>query len=182
MRRIFVMLFSLMLVTSLAACGRKTDSNGSIPSSQLSTTSDSGNEMPKSTVSKKTSSKVEGASVQDARIKLTFGDKEVIATMYDNPTSRDLLAQLPLTLTFKDFAGAEKIAYPPKVLSTEDAPPGADPKLGDLALYSPWRNLVIYYEDRSYANGLIILGHIESGVEKLTVIKGDFTVKIEKVD
>lgn len=72
-------------------------------------------------------------TVQVARIKLTFGDKEVIATMCDNPTSRDLLAQLPLTLSYKDYAGAEKIAYPPKALSTEQAPYGADPK-GQVAL------------------------------------------------
>lgn len=182
MRKIFVILLSIMSVISLAACGHKTDSDGRISSSQSSTTSDSRNEMSKSTVSKKTSSILEGASVQDTRIKLTFGDKEVIATMYDNPTSRDLLAKLPLTLTFKDYAGSEKIAYPPKALSIEDAPSGSDPNLGDLALYSPWGNLVIYYGDSGYANGLIILGHIKSGIENLATMDKEFTVKIERLD
>lgn len=120
--------------------------------------------------------------LKDTRIKLSFNNEEVIVKMNNNPTSKDLLAQLPLTLTFKDYAGAEKIAYPPKVLLTEDAPSGADPKLGDLALYSPWGNLVIYYEDRSYANGLIILGHIESGIEKLSKMDQEFTVTLERMD
>jgi len=181
MRKIFVMLLSLMLLICLAACGHKTDSDGSIPSSQSGTTSDNGNEMTESTVPKKTSLTV-GASVQDARTKLTFGDKEVIVTMDDNPTSRDLLAQLPLTLSFKDYAGAEKIAYPPKTLSTEKVPSGADPKLGDLAVYAPWGNLVIYYQDRGYADGVIILGHINSGIEKLAAMDKEFTVKIERLD
>jgi Uncharacterized conserved protein len=182
MRKIIMLLISLILVFSLTDCGHKTDSNGSIPSPQLSPTSDRGNEKTKSTVSTETSSTGGGASVQDARIKLMFGDEEVIVKMYDNPISRDLLAQLPLTLSFKDYAGAEKIAYPPKTLSTKDVPSGADPKLGDLAVYAPWGNLVIYYQDRSYADGVIILGHIDSGIEKLAAMDKEFTVKIERLD
>lgn len=182
MKKILAAVLIFIMPLSFAACGRNTDSDTGIPSTKARTSSDSGNEIPESAVSKKTSAAVEGASVQDTRIKLTFGNEEVIVRMYDNPASRDLLAQLPLTLTFKDYAGEEKIAYPPKALSTEEAPSGADPKLGDLALYSPWGNLVIYYRDRDYANGLIILGHIESGIEKLAAMEKDFTVKIERLN
>jgi hypothetical protein len=42
--------------------------------------------------------------------------------------------------------------------------------------------LAIFYKDFGYANGLIILGNIESGIEKLASISGDFTVTIEKID
>jgi len=61
MRKIIILLLSLILVISLAACGHKTYSDGSIPSSQSSTTSDRGNEMSESTVSTETSSTGEGA-------------------------------------------------------------------------------------------------------------------------
>lgn len=182
MRKIIVLFFTLILLISLSACGYKNDSDGSIPSSQSGKTAKSSKEMPKSTVPKRTSSTMEGVFAQGARIKLTFDGKEVIVKMYDNPTSRDLLARLPLTLTFKDYAGAEKIAYPSKPLATKDVPSGADPKLGDLALYSPWGNVVIYYRDRDYADGLIILGHIESGIEKVGAMNKEFTVKIERMD
>ncbi|GIM28392.1 hypothetical protein CPJCM30710_10580 [Clostridium polyendosporum] len=173
---VFIMLFSL------AACGRNSNSNESSTSTEAEKDSDSGNKIPENTVSKETPSTGKGDSVQDAKIKLKFGNEEVIAKMYDNPTSRDLFAQLPLTITFEDYAGLEKIGYPPKALTREGAPSGADPKLGDLALYSPWGNLVIYYGDNKYADGVVILGHIESGSEKFAKMDQKFTLTIERMD
>lgn len=182
MKKILAAALVCTIFFSLAACRRNSDSNERDPSSQSRKVAESQNEIFENNSSTETSSTGEGDSVQDDRIKLTFGNEEVIATMYDNPTSRDLLAQLPLTITFEDYVGLEKIGYPPKTLTTEGAPSGADPKLGDLALYSPWGNLVIYYGDNEYANGVIILGHIEFGVEKFAEMDQDFTVTIEKIN
>jgi hypothetical protein len=91
--------------------------------------------------------------------------------MYDNPTSRDFLTLIPLTLEFEDYAGTEKISYLPRKLSTQDAPSGSDASVGDFTLYSPWGNLAIFYKDFGYANGLIKLGKIESGVEKIAYVE-----------
>ncbi|WP_211251533.1 cyclophilin-like fold protein [Methanolacinia paynteri] len=121
-------------------------------------------------------------STPDARIKLSFDNDEVIVKMYDNPTSRDFLTLLPLTLTFEDYSGTEKISSLPKRLSTEDAPAGSDPSAGDFTYYSPWGNLAIFYNDFGYSGGLVILGTIESGTEKLGEIDGDFTVRIERIE
>lgn len=118
----------------------------------------------------------------NTKIKLTFNNQEVIVNMYDSPTSKDFLTLLPITLNFEDYAGTEKIAYLSKKLSTQDAPSGSDPSVGDFTLYAPWGNLAIFYKDFGYANGLIILGKIESGIEKLANIRDDFTVKIEKIN
>lgn len=118
----------------------------------------------------------------NTKIKLTFNNQEVIVNMYDSPTSKDFLTLLPITLNFEDYAGTEKIAYLSKKLSTQDAPSGSDPSVGDFTLYAPWGNLAIFYKDFGYANGLIILGKIEFGIEKLANIKDDFTVKIEKIN
>jgi len=121
--------------------------------------------------------------MEDVRIKLTFNNnEEVIVKMHDNPTSRDFLTLLPLTLTFRDYAGTEKVSDLPKRLSTEDAPSGSDPSVGDFTYYSPWGNLAIFYRDFGYASGLIILGKIESGIEKLARMNDDFTVTIELMD
>jgi len=49
----------------------------------------------------------------------------------DNPTVRDLLARLPLTLRLEAFAGREKIAYLPQKLNVNGSP-GTDPEDGDL--------------------------------------------------
>lgn len=133
--------------------------------------------------SSETAANKEGAdAVKDVRVKLTFNNEDIIVKMYDNPTSRDFLTLLPLTLTFEDYAGTEKIGYLPRNLSTQDAPSGSDPSVGDLTLYAPWGNLAIFYRDYGYSNELIKLGNIESGIEKLASITGDFTVKIEKID
>ena len=127
--------------------------------------------------------KHEGAdAMEDIRIKLTFNNEEVIVNMDDNPTSKDFLSLLPLTLTFEDYAGTEKISYPPNKLSTEEAPSGIDPAIGDFTYYAPWGNLAIFYKGFGYSKGLIKLGEIESGLEKLENLNSDFTVTIEKVD
>jgi hypothetical protein len=120
--------------------------------------------------------------MEDSRVKLTFNNEEVIVNMYDNPTSRDFLTQLPLTLTFEDYATTEKISYLDRKLFTKDAPAGTNASVGDFTYYSPWGNLAIFYRDFGFANGLIKLGSIESGIEKLASMKGNFTVTIENID
>ncbi|MGO4275582.1 cyclophilin-like fold protein, partial [Paenibacillus sp. TAF58] len=61
---------------------------------------------------------------KDVRIKLTFNNEEFIVKMYDNPTSREFSSRLPLTLTFKEFGGFEKLSILEKGLSSKDASPG----------------------------------------------------------
>ncbi|HHQ8914726.1 TPA: cyclophilin-like fold protein [Bacillus cereus] len=113
---------------------------------------------------------------------MTFHNEEVIVKIEDNPTSRDFLSLLPLTLTLEDYAKTEKISYLPRKLSTESAPSGTDAAVGDFTYFSPWGNLAIFYKNFGHASGLIKLGMIESGTEKLTNIRGDFKVTIETID
>ncbi len=49
----------------------------------------------------------------------------------------------------------------PRRLSTDGAPPGWDPEVGDIAYYAPWGNLAIYYKDFRYSEGVIKLATIE---------------------
>lgn len=116
------------------------------------------------------------------RICMTFDNGKAVAVLYDNPTTRSLLKQLPATVTIEDFADAEKIAYFPKSLSKEGAPGGYDPKRGDVTCYGPWGNLAIFYKDRPYASGLISMGRIESGLDKLAAQKKNFEVFVEMVE
>ncbi|KPI56956.1 hypothetical protein IM33_02760 [Clostridioides difficile] len=115
------------------------------------------------------------------RIKLTFNDKEAIAVLENNPTTQSLLVQLPITVSFDDFAGAEKITYTPTELSKKEAPNGYNPSIGDIACYAPWGNLAIYYKDQPYANGLIPMGHFESGLEELSNMGKEIRVTIEQI-
>ncbi len=117
----------------------------------------------------------------EIRIKLTFNDKEAIAVLENNPTTQSLLVQLPITVFFDDFAGAEKITYTPTELSKKEAPNGYNPSIGDIACYAPWGNLAIYYKDQPYANGLIPMGHFESGLEELSNMGKEIRVTIEQI-
>jgi len=55
----------------------------------------------------------------------------------NNAAVRDFAALLPLELTLSDYNQTEKIADLPKRLSTEGAPDGIDPEIGDIAYYAP---------------------------------------------
>lgn len=114
------------------------------------------------------------------KIRFTIDGKTIDATLLDNETARDFLSLLPTTLTLEDYVATEKIAYLPKKLSTSGAPPGVDPSIGDITYYAPWGNLAIFYKDFGYANGLIKLGRLESGIELLGA-RGDVEVMIEPV-
>lgn len=101
------------------------------------------------------------------RIHIILGKHVITASLDDTPSARDLVKQLPLTLEFEDYGSTEKIAYPPAKLTSQSAPAGIDPTIGDIAYYAPWGNLALFYKDFGYSKGLIRLGRITSGVEHL---------------
>jgi len=102
------------------------------------------------------------------KIRLKLEDKVLTATLNDSKAARDFAAQLPLTLTLTDYSKTEKISDLPKKLSTDGAPSGSDPSVGDIAYYAPWGNLAIFYRDFGYSSGLVILGTIDGGIEALS--------------
>ena len=115
------------------------------------------------------------------KIRFTIDGKELAtATLRDNATARDFVSLLPVTVKLEDYANTEKIAYLPRKLSTDGAPAGSDPSVGDIAYYSAWGNLAIFYKDFGYSRGLIGLGRIDSGIEALSV-PGSLKVTIERV-
>lgn len=113
------------------------------------------------------------------KIRITIDGTPITATLEDNATARDFASLLPLTLTLEDYASTEKISDLPRRLSTEGAPAGADPDVGDIAYYAPWGNLAIYYKDFRYSDGLIKLATIDDGVQALRR-DGAFQVVIER--
>jgi hypothetical protein len=112
------------------------------------------------------------------KIRLTVDDRLMTATLIDSPTTRDFLSLLPLTLTLKDYASTEKIAYLPRKLSEDGASAGVDPSVGDITYYAPWGNIALFYRDFGYAKGLIKLGNFDDGMEVFNV-RASVTVTIE---
>jgi len=103
------------------------------------------------------------------KLKITRGDKVITAILYENPTTRDFIAQLPLTVDMEDFAGKEKIFYPPKKLSTTERKAVSDPKIGDINVYAPWGNIAIFYGSYSGSRDLIRIGRITEGMDVINV-------------
>ena len=115
------------------------------------------------------------------KIRLTLEDTVLTATLVDSKTTQDFISLLPLTLTLEDYAGTEKVSDLPRRLSTEEAPAGSDPSVGDITFYAPWGNLAIFYRGFGYSSGLVILGRIDSGIEALHV-PGAVRVTIERIE
>jgi hypothetical protein len=102
-----------------------------------------------------------GAVTTDIRI-LVAG-RPVRARLADNPTARALADQLPLTLPFRDLNGVEKVAQLPQRLTTDGVPEGADPDVADIGYYAPTQDLVLYYGDVGYWNGIVRIGRYDEG-------------------
>lgn len=101
------------------------------------------------------------------QINIRFDDVTITARLDDTPSVRDFITRLPMTVKLEDYAAKEKIAYLPEKLTTEGAPAGVDPAIGDIAYYAPWGNIAIFYKNFGYSPSLIKLGEITSGIEHL---------------
>lgn len=98
----------------------------------------------------------------------------------NNPTVRDFLSMLPLTMTLEEFAGREKIGYFSRKLATEGSA-GSDPEDGDLIYFIPWGNIGFYYNTAGigYSSQTIHIGTYDASLETLVQLEGQpVTVEI----
>jgi hypothetical protein len=117
--------------------------------------------------------------VTTMKIRIDVDGGTVMGTLDNNSqAAKDFIALLPLTLTLKDYNATEKVSDLPRRLSTKGAPPGFDPSIGDIAYYAPWGNLAIFYKDFAYSSGLVKMGTIDAGLDRLNA-PGPLNVTIE---
>lgn len=180
---VLIIIIVLILVVGISAAVYINSENRKQPKENNAVNLNSNNESIENIATNVTENKEEATNMnEETRIKLTVNNEEIYVKLDNNKSSKQFLEMLPLTLNFEDYNNTEKIATLPEKLSTEDAPSGYDPQIGDFSYYAPWGNLSIFYKDFRYSNSLVKLGTFESGIEKLENINEDFTVKIEKVD
>ncbi|WP_231496180.1 cyclophilin-like fold protein [Nocardioides sp. URHA0032] len=114
------------------------------------------------------------------RIGIRIGDQQFTATLDHSAASKDLLAQLPVTIEMIDHGGVEKTGPLPGPLSLEGQPEGADPEIGDLGYYAPGNDLVLYYGDQSYFPGIVVLGRLDDiAAERIAALDGAVTATLE---
>ncbi|MGY4274257.1 hypothetical protein ACVILE_000437 [Streptomyces sp. M18.1] len=154
-------------VLLLAAIACSDDSSaGQTPAATGTAASSSG---PASTPASASASSTGSDRSTPMDIRVTIDGQEAQATLNGSPAARDLASLLPLTLELEDFHGTERIADPPRKLTTENAPGPQAPKTGDLTYYAPWGNLAIFYKDGASASSdLLILGHIDADADQLS--------------
>lgn len=164
---------TVLLSLALAACSQSPDAPGD----------DSTAPSPASATPSVAASSSAPSSQDDDRegtpIRITIGDQTLDATVWDNPAGRALVEQLPLTLSFNDLNGEEKIGHLDHPLPMAGMPPGDDPQVGDLGWYAPWGNVVLYYGDVGYWEGIARIGRIHGDLSIISDQTGDFTATIE---
>lgn len=118
----------------------------------------------------------------ERKLRMIVDGQEIAITLYNTPAANALYDLLPLELTFEDFNGIEKISYLSEELSTDGESDGCDPDVGDLCLYAPWGNLSIFYQDFRYSESLIMLGHVDSGMDIVSTMEENTAVVLEKLN
>jgi hypothetical protein len=101
------------------------------------------------------------ASSQLAPITIQIDGEIVTGTLSGNAAARSLIEQLPLTLSFGDYGGKEKIAELPEPLSLDGVPAGDDADPLTIGYYAPDQALVLYYEHVGYFPGIVRIGSFD---------------------
>lgn len=118
--------------------------------------------------------------VGSTRIVIVAEGLRLDAHLDDNPAARSLLDQLPVTITMDDFGGQEKIGTPPRPLTMEQMPDGADPDVGTIGYYAPSDGVVLYYADVGYYPGIAVLGQVDGSVDALVDLPDGTPVTIDR--
>jgi hypothetical protein len=166
---------ALLATVSLTACG-----GGGEDGDQDAAAPETGTSAPSSDPSPPSGD--QNASAQNGiPIRITFGNTELSARLDDNATARDLRAQLPLTLIFRDHNNVEKTAPLPRELSLDGAPEGHDPAAGDIGYWAPGGDLVFYYDSEApFFNGIVRIGEFDGDMDAIERQSEDFSVTIER--
>jgi hypothetical protein len=113
------------------------------------------------------------------QIQIRVGVEQFTASIDDTPAGRDLLAQLPQTIQMTDHDGVEKTGPLASTLSLGGQPAGADPQAGDLGYYAPGQDLVFYYGDQPYYDGIVVLGRLDPDApSRLGQMTGEITAAV----
>lgn len=180
MRRAVFTTIALLVLTG--ACGSGDDEATPDPATPASPTAyPQGAGPATSTQPTSTTSSTEAVDgVEGTVVRFASPDVQVDVTITDNPTTRDFLSLLPLTIPFEEFSGREKIGYLPRELNIEGSP-GHDPEDGDLIYFAPWGNLGFYYntEGIGHDDRVIHLGTYNATPEQLAGLEtGEVTITV----
>ena len=148
--RLTAAVLSLAFAAAITACS----SSGGTPNADPA--------LPPSPVTTEDNATMTSSPAADSTpITIDITGQSVSGVLHNNTTARALIDQLPLTLTFRDHGGQEKIADLPAPLSLEGMPAGNDAEPLTIGYYAPEQALVLYYENVGHFKGIVRIGTFE---------------------
>lgn len=104
------------------------------------------------------------AGIDEIKVKITVGEQIMMATFYDNATTRTLISRFPLTLPMEDLYSREMCyRFPAALPANETQTSGYE--VGDIVYWAPRHSFVIMYEQNGERiSNLQKVGRIHSDV------------------
>ncbi|EQF23986.1 cyclophilin-like family protein [Clostridioides difficile CD160] len=113
------------------------------------------------------------------KIQVSGNGNTIVYELNDSQAAKDLYAQLPLTMEVENFSTNEKVFYPPKKLNTTDTPM-ANADKGTLAYYSPWDDVVMFYDYSGSGSNLYELGVAISGEDYIDTLSKTIKITVQE--
>lgn len=169
---------AMTLVFVVTACG--SDSEGTAAQSATPASSSPSSDPASAAASSSPGS--DQSSSDGTPIRVTLGGTVLTGRLFDNATARDLIEKLPVTVEFSDHLNMEKTGRLPEELSTEGMPEGEDPRPRDIGYYAPGGDLVFYYGDVGYHDGILRIGQFDGDLDAIADQEDGFTARVEPAD
>ena len=113
------------------------------------------------------------------RIQIESETVTILCELNDSQAAADLVVQLPLTTEVENFSTNEKTFYPPENLDISDAQL-ANAEKGTLAYYSPWADVVLFYDHFGQGSQLYELGQVIDGIDEIEALSGTITITVSE--
>jgi hypothetical protein len=176
-----VLSLAMTFVFAVTACGSDSEGTAS-PSAAPASSSSSGSSGESASAAASSSPNPDQSSSDGTPIRVTIGGTVLTGRLWDNATARDLIEKLPVTVEFSDHQNMEKTGALPEELSTEGMPEGEDPRPRDIGYYAPGGDLVFYYGDVGYHDGILRIGQFDGDMDAIADQEDGFTARVEPAD
>jgi hypothetical protein len=126
----------------------------------------------------------ESGDISGKRLRITVGDRALLAMLLDNETARDFLNLLPMTTRASDYISREKYWRLPRSLAARSEREN-EYERGDLGFWIPNNDMALFYNHDGSTlptPGLIVIARISSGLEVFNKYPGSVEIKIELAD